>query len=57
LVPRRQQLCAEGDEPRLLYFVQVGRVKTSKTTSAGKELITGLYQPSEFLGYQALLEY
>jgi CRP/FNR family cyclic AMP-dependent transcriptional regulator len=57
LVPRRQQLYAEGDEPTRLYFVQAGRVKTSKTTAAGKELITGLYQPGEFLGYQALLEH
>ncbi|HET9503069.1 MAG TPA: response regulator [Hymenobacter sp.] len=55
-LPRRQQLYAEGDEPTRLYFVQAGRVKTSKTTAAGKELITGFYQPGEFLGYQALLE-
>jgi CRP-like cAMP-binding protein/ActR/RegA family two-component response regulator len=57
LVPRRQQLYAEGDEPTRLYFVQAGRVKTSKTTATGKELITGFYQPGEFLGYQALLEH
>ncbi|GAA4495935.1 response regulator [Hymenobacter ginsengisoli] len=55
-VPRRQFIYTEGDEPLRLYFVQAGRVKTSKTTAAGKELITGLYQADEFFGYQALLE-
>jgi len=55
-VPRRQLLYAEGDEPTRLYFVEAGRVKTSKTTAAGKELITGFYQAGEFFGYQALLE-
>ncbi|ALW86761.1 transcriptional regulator [Hymenobacter sedentarius] len=55
-VPRKQVVYAEGDEATRLYFVQSGRVKTSKNTAAGKELITGLYQAGEFFGYKALLE-
>ena len=55
-VPRRQIIYAEGDEPTRLYYVQAGRVKISKTTAAGKELITGFYQTGEFFGYKALLE-
>ena len=55
-VPRKQIIYAEGDEATRLYFIQSGRVKTSKTTAAGKELITGLYQAGDFLGYKALLE-
>jgi CRP-like cAMP-binding protein/ActR/RegA family two-component response regulator len=54
--PRRQIIYAEGDEPTRLYYVQAGRVKISKTTAAGKELITGFYQTGEFFGYKALLE-
>lgn len=54
--PRRQIIYAEGDEPTRLYFVQAGRVKTTKTTDAGKELITNFYQAGEFFGYQALLD-
>ncbi|MGI4761054.1 MAG: response regulator [Janthinobacterium lividum] len=57
LVPRRQFIYMEGDEPTRLYFVQAGRVKTSKTTGTGKELITGFYQAGEFFGYQALFEH
>ena len=55
-VPRKQIIYAEGDEATRLYFIQSGRVKTSKTTAAGKELITGIYQAGGFFGYQALLE-
>ncbi|RZK31850.1 MAG: response regulator [Hymenobacter sp.] len=55
-VPRRQIVYAEGDEPTRLYFVQAGRVKIVKTTTSGKELITGIYQTGEFFGYKALLE-
>ncbi|GAB3313045.1 response regulator [Hymenobacter humi] len=55
-VPRKQIVYAEGDEATRLYFVQAGRVKTSKATAAGKELITGLYQAGDFFGYKALLE-
>ena len=35
--------------------MQAGRVKTSRSTSTGKELITAFYQPGEFFGYQAML--
>lgn len=55
-VPRRQIVYAEGDEPTRMYYVQAGRVKTTKTTTTGKELITGFYQAGEFFGYKALLE-
>ncbi len=55
-VPRKQIIYSEGDEANRLYFVQAGRVKTSKTTATGKELITGLYQTGDFFGYKALLE-
>ncbi|MGI4760887.1 MAG: response regulator [Janthinobacterium lividum] len=55
-VPRRQLVYTEGDEPTRLYFVQAGRVKIVKTTTSGKELITGIYQTGEFFGYKALLE-
>jgi CRP-like cAMP-binding protein/ActR/RegA family two-component response regulator len=54
-VPRKQLIYTEGDEALRLYFVQAGRVKISKTTAAGKELITGICGAGEFFGYRALL--
>jgi CRP-like cAMP-binding protein/ActR/RegA family two-component response regulator len=56
LVRKRQAVYLEGDDATRVYFVQAGRIKTVKTTAAGKELITGLYGPGEFLGYLTLLE-
>ncbi|WP_324672237.1 response regulator [Hymenobacter sp. GOD-10R] len=56
VVRKKQDIYVEGDEPTRLYFVKSGRVKTVKTTGAGKELITGIYNPGEFFGYMALLE-
>ncbi|MBW3129630.1 response regulator [Hymenobacter profundi] len=54
-VRRKQDIYVEGDEPIRLYFLKSGRVKTVKTTNAGKELITGLYHPGDFFGYLSLL--
>ncbi|GAB4048935.1 response regulator [Spirosoma litoris] len=55
-VRKKQFIYSEGDEPVRLYYVQSGRVKTFKSTTDGKELIMGLYQAGDFLGYFALLE-
>lgn len=54
-VRRKQDIYVEGDEPIRLYFLKAGRVKTVKTTSAGKELITGIYSVGDFFGYLPLL--
>lgn len=54
---RKQYIYSEGDEPTRLYFLKTGKVKTIRTTTEGKELITGLYNPGEFFGYFALLQY
>lgn len=55
-VPKKQFIYTEGDEPTRLYFIKSGRVKTTRTNTDGKELVTGLYGPGDFLGDIALLE-
>ncbi|RYY20887.1 MAG: response regulator, partial [Cytophagaceae bacterium] len=57
LIRKKQDIYLEGDESTRLYFVQSGRVKTVKTTAAGKELIVGLHGPGEFFGYLPLLQH
>lgn len=52
----KQDLYFEGDTPSSLLFVNKGKVKTWKMNDAGKELVTGLYNEGDFLGYLALLE-
>lgn len=41
--------------PRWLYYLVEGQVKIYQTNDIGKELITHIYNPGDFFGYQALL--
>ncbi|MFT5736664.1 MAG: DNA-binding response OmpR family regulator [Maribacter sp.] len=45
----------EGDNAHSLYFIESGNVKTYKGTESGKELVTGLYGPGDFVGQLSLL--
>ena len=55
-IPKKQYIYIEGDEPIRLYFLKSGRIKTTRTSNDGKELVTGLYGPGEFFGDLALLD-
>lgn len=45
----------EGDNAHSLYFIERGNIKTYKGTESGKELVTGLYGPGDFVGQLSLL--
>jgi CRP-like cAMP-binding protein len=53
---KKQVIYAEGHHPLHLFYIKKGIIKTYKSNSEGKELITGIYGEGEFLGYVALLE-
>lgn len=53
---KKQIIYSEGNHPNRLYYVLKGKVKAYKTNDDGKELVTNLYSPHDFLGYIALLE-
>lgn len=53
---RKQLIYSESKRPKYLYFVKAGKVKTFKVHEDGKEYITNLYSPGDYLGYTALLE-
>lgn len=53
---KKQVIYSEGNHPTRLYFIIKGKVKAFKTHEDGKELVTELYKPGDFLGYVALLE-
>lgn len=53
---KKQCIYQEGNHPSCLFYVLFGKVKTYKRNEDGKELITGLYNQGDFLGYSALLE-
>lgn len=53
---RKEVLFYEGDDLRHIFFLQSGKVRTYKMNNDGKELVTGLYGPGDFLGHMAVLE-
>ena len=53
---KKEIIFSEGHNCHGLYFIQKGKVKSYKANDDGKEFITGLHKPGDFLGYVALLE-
>ncbi len=53
---KKQVIYSEGNHPNCLYYVIKGKVKVSISNDDGKELVTELFCPGDFLGYVALLE-
>ena len=53
---KKQLIYSEGNHPNCLYFVLKGKVKVSKSNDDGKEFVTELFSPGDFVGYVALLE-
>lgn len=48
---KKNNIYMEGDVPVAIYYIKSGKVKTYKTNREGKEFITGLHGPGEFIGY------
>jgi CRP-like cAMP-binding protein/DNA-binding NarL/FixJ family response regulator len=53
---KKEFVFVEGEQPKYVYFVDKGLVKTFKSTNEGKELITGLHGHGDFFGFVSLLE-
>lgn len=53
---KKEFLFMEGQTLNDIYFINKGSVKTYKSNSDGKELITGIHTQGDFLGYVSLLE-
>lgn len=55
LIKKKQVIYYEGDQAAGIYLIISGKVKAVKLSSDGRELLTGMYGPEEYLGIQALL--
>ncbi|MDG1572045.1 response regulator [Robiginitalea sp. M366] len=51
----RDYLFREGDGAHFLYYMHTGLVKCYKTAESGKELVSGLFGPGQFVGQLDLL--
>jgi DNA-binding response OmpR family regulator len=56
LYKKKQEVFAEGDSPLNIYFVKSGSVKVFKSHPDGKELITNIYNASDFFGFEPILD-
>ena len=54
---KKEKLFQEGDYAHFVYFLVKGRLKTVKNDSYGKELLTEIHLPGQFLGYLPLEEH
>ncbi len=53
---KKQAIYSEGNHPNRLFYILKGKIKAFKTNEDGKELVTDLFSPGDFLGHVALLE-
>lgn len=53
---KKHTIYTEGNHPNKLFYVIKGKIKVFKSNAEGKELVTDVYIPGDFLGYVALLE-
>lgn len=54
-VRKNQVLYYEGDKGSGLYLLITGKIKATKLAENGRELMTGIYSPDDFIGVQAIL--
>lgn len=54
-VRKKQIIYYEGDVISGIYLILSGRVKAIKLNEDGRELVTGMYGPDDYLGIQAML--
>lgn len=55
-VGEKEALFMAGDELRHVLLIEQGKVRTYAMNRDGKEIVTGLHGPGDFLGYMAVLE-
>jgi CRP-like cAMP-binding protein/CheY-like chemotaxis protein len=53
---KKEIIYTEGNHPFRLFYLMKGKVKTYRRNDDGKELITGLFNEGEFMGYLPLME-
>jgi DNA-binding response OmpR family regulator len=56
LYKKKAELFSEGDTPQHIFFLKSGTIKTFKSHAEGKELITNLYKPGDYFGFEPILE-
>lgn len=53
---KKQIIYSEGSRPHYVYYITKGKIKTYMLNEDGKEFISGIFGPEDFVGYTAILE-
>lgn len=53
---KKDAVYTQGKQPRGVFFITKGKIKTRKSNEDGKEFVTGLFKEGDFIGYTSLLE-
>jgi len=53
---KKDSVFFEGDYPNFVYFVNSGKIKTSKMNKEGKDFVTGLYKEGDFFGFLEIIK-
>ena len=52
---KKESIFKEGQQADKLYFIGTGTIKTFKIMESGKEFVTGIWGPGDFIGQLSLL--
>lgn len=52
---KKQSIYMDGDQPMNVYMVKSGKVRTYLGYQDGREIITGIFTPGVFFGYESVL--
>jgi len=52
---KKQNVYMDGDLPLNIYLVKSGKIRTYLIYQDGREIVTGMYCPGDFFGYEAVL--
>jgi CRP-like cAMP-binding protein len=55
-IAKKINLYQEGKRPKALYYLKSGKIKAFRMNENGKEYITNLYVPGDYIGYLPLME-
>src|SRR3984957_17209889 len=55
-IGKKMFLYQEGKRPKGLYYLKSGKIKAYRMNEDGKEYITNLYVPGDYIGYLPLME-
>ncbi|MDB5261349.1 MAG: transcriptional regulator, Crp/Fnr family [Adhaeribacter sp.] len=52
---KKQYIYQDGDQAGYVYYVKSGKIRTSLLYPDGREIMTGIFIPGDFFGYESVL--